>query len=148
MDEDRPLTVDAPGALEVQLVGTIATDLAGYGREKLAAVLRHTGREPLYARLRVVRHPVRPQVDARAEVDLDGQVVHAHAEAATPREAVDLLMTRLARRLERVGRGWRTDRHGRYRPEARTVLRDAATPDAAAPVPVAGEPDQGATPGD
>lgn len=129
MDEDRPLSVGAAGVPAVQLVGTIATDLAGYGREKLAAVLRHTGRTPLHARLHVERHPVREQVDARAEVDLDGRVVRAHAEAATPREAVDRLMTRLARRLERVGRGWQADRHGRYQAGARTALREGAVPE-------------------
>ncbi|MET7402418.1 HPF/RaiA family ribosome-associated protein [Dactylosporangium sp. NPDC005572] len=75
-----------------------------YAREKVAAAIGHTGRPVLFARVRLDRigNPAatRP-VTARAEIDLNGHVLHAEAHADTPYEAVDLLQDHLLAQMER-----------------------------------------------
>jgi hypothetical protein len=98
----HPVPAAAP---VVELSGGISDDLAGYGRDKIAAVLAHAGHPVPHSRLRVVRHhdPARAEpVVATVVVDLDGRPVHVRVTAGTPREAVDLVVARLARRLERT----------------------------------------------
>jgi ribosome-associated translation inhibitor RaiA len=76
-------------------------------------VLRHTGRPALHAHVRVVRHedPARERpVTARASVDLARVTLHVHAEGSTAREAADLLLDRLDRRISRISRTRRGDR--------------------------------------
>ncbi len=93
----------------VEVRGDIASDLAGYARERVAGVLAHTG-PVLRVHVRVLRHgdPAREKpVTAHANVDLDGRPVLVHAAAARPREAVDLLVERLHHRLERLPRSRR-----------------------------------------
>lgn len=118
----------------VELRGRIAEDLPGYARAKIAAVLARTGRRVLHSRLRVVRHadPARERpVSAHAVVDLAGHAVQVHTDAGTPREAVDLLVDRLAHRLERRarGKGRHSSRRGRRgsaggpEPDGREVVR-------------------------
>jgi ribosome-associated translation inhibitor RaiA len=70
-------------------------------------------RAPLHAHVRVVRHadPARERpVTAPASVQLAGTPVHVHVEAANPREAADLLVDRLDRRIARRSRTRRGDR--------------------------------------
>ena len=73
-------------------------------------MLGHTGRPVLFARVRLDRiaNPAaaRP-VTARAEIDINGRVLHAEASANTPYEAVDLLQERLEARLEHERAGHR-----------------------------------------
>lgn len=98
----HPIPAAAP---VVELSGGIADDLADYGREKITAVLAHAGHPVPHSRLRVVRHhdPARTDpVVATVVVDLDGRPVHVQVTAGRPREAVDLVVARLARRLERT----------------------------------------------
>jgi ribosome-associated translation inhibitor RaiA len=103
----------------VELRGAIAPDLADYARQKVAGVLRHTGRAVLRVHIVVERQrdPARERpVTARANVDLDGTPISVHVAATKPRDAVDQLVERLDHRLERVSRG----RHPRReRPDAR-----------------------------
>jgi Sigma 54 modulation/S30EA ribosomal protein C terminus len=97
----------------VELRGGVAADLADYARTKLAGVLVHTGRPVLRSRIRVIRHadPARElPVAAQVDLDLGGRFVGVRVEAATPREAVDRLIDRLDRRLERVARHWEARR--------------------------------------
>lgn len=113
-----------PAPAVVELAGGIADDLVAYARRKIATVLARTGRPVPYSRLRVERHadPARQRpVTAHASVDLDGRPVHVEVAATKPREAVDLLLDRLAHRLEREARGWSAHRAGREhaRPPAR-----------------------------
>lgn len=98
----HPVPAAAP---VVELSGGISDDLADYGREKIVAVLAHAGHPVPHSRLRVVRHhdPARAEpVVATVVVDLDGRPVHVRVTAGRPREAVDLVVDRLARRLERT----------------------------------------------
>ena len=88
--------------VQVQLQAGMEPQLHRYAQEKVTAVLGHTGRPVLYARVRLDRiaNPAatRP-VTARAEIDVNGRVLHAEASADTPYEAVDLLQDRLQARL-------------------------------------------------
>jgi ribosome-associated translation inhibitor RaiA len=138
---DRVVTQLAPQAV-VELRGEIAPDLAEYARQKVAGVLRHTGRVVLHVHIQVERHrdPARQRpVTARANVDLDGMPVSVHVAATKPRDAVDQLVERLDHRLERVSRArhprrerpdtrdgaeLRTDAHGPHHPAAeRDIVR-------------------------
>lgn len=108
-------TRSTPGqpATVVELAGGIAEDLPDYARAKIAHVLAHTGRPVLYSRLRVVRHrdPARERpVTAQVNVDLDGRPLRVQVAASTPREAVDLLVDRLALRLARSALDWEARR--------------------------------------
>lgn len=105
-NEQTPVALPALPAV-VELSGRVAPDLADYIQQKLAVVLRHTGRTALSAHVRVVRHedPARARpATARATVAMARITLHAHADAATPREAVDLLLDRLDQRIARTGR--------------------------------------------
>ncbi|MGE3288526.1 MAG: hypothetical protein AB7J32_20845 [Pseudonocardia sp.] len=130
----RSRSASTPPATIVELVGSIADDLPGYARPKIAHVLARTRRPVPYSRLRVVHHgdPGRERpVTAQLDVDLDGQPLCVHVDARTPREAVDRVVDRLAVRLARMAPGWEARRgrtftgapgewrHG-YPPEART----------------------------
>ena len=89
----------------VELRGGIADDLVDYTRLKVGAVLARTGRPVHRSRVRVIRHsdPARERpVEAQAHVDLGGRPVVVHVDATKPREAVDLLVDRLAHRLEKA----------------------------------------------
>jgi hypothetical protein len=74
-------------------------------KAKMAAVLRHTGLPVLRARVWLgrVRDPAvaRPAV-VRAEVNLNGTAVRAHADGATDTEAIDLMHDRLQARVARI----------------------------------------------
>ena len=110
---ENPPTALLPLPAVVELSGGIAPDLIEYLQQKVAAVLAHAARAPLHAHVRVVRHadPARERpVTARASVHLPGVTVHVHAEAATPREAADLLVDRLGHRIEHRSRNRRGDR--------------------------------------
>lgn len=89
----------------VELRGEFGSDLVDYARDKVTVALTHTGRALLWGQVRIVRHPdparERP-IDVHANLDLDGRTVQVHASAARPQEAVDLLVKRLAHRLERI----------------------------------------------
>ncbi|GAA4790840.1 hypothetical protein GCM10023200_27430 [Actinomycetospora chlora] len=100
-----PRTTPAPSRLAppvVEIRGTIARDLPEYTRDKVLAALDHGVRPTGPARVRIVRHddPARERpVVASAHVDLAGVRLHVHVVGATPREAVDLLVDRLRRRV-------------------------------------------------
>jgi ribosome-associated translation inhibitor RaiA len=110
--EHAPIALPHPPAV-VELSGSIAPDLVEYVQHKIAAVLGHTGRAVVHTHVRVVRHadPARERpVTAHASVRLAGVAVHVHADGATAREAADLLLDRLDRRIARTSRTHRGDR--------------------------------------
>jgi ribosome-associated translation inhibitor RaiA len=93
-----------------EIRGNIAGDLPDYIRKEVAGALTRTRHPVPRVHVRVVKHgdPARGEgVTAHANVDLDGRPLLVHSAAATPREAVDLLVERLRHRLERLPRGRR-----------------------------------------
>ena len=97
-------------AIQVQLQEGMEPQLQRYAREKITTVLGHIGRPVLYARVRLDQtgNPAatRP-VTGRAEIDVNGRVLHAEVSADTAYEAVDLLQDRLDSQLEREKTGHR-----------------------------------------
>jgi ribosome-associated translation inhibitor RaiA len=78
--------------------------LCDYAREKVAAALRRTSEPVLYARVWIDRAPdpaVARPAEAGVEVDLNGTVLRARADAATQVEAIDLMQDRLRARMRR-----------------------------------------------
>jgi len=91
--------------IQVRTGAGIPVALRDYAREKVESVLRHTSRPVLFARISLVRLPdpaVPRPAQARVEIDLNGAVLLASADAATPTEAIDLMKDRLSARLGRV----------------------------------------------
>lgn len=89
----------------VELRGDIGPDLADYARQKAAHVLAALGRPVDRVHLHVLHHrdPAREHpVRASVTVDVAGRRVHAHVTADHPREAVDLLLDRMRRRVLRA----------------------------------------------
>ncbi|GAA3293565.1 HPF/RaiA family ribosome-associated protein [Dactylosporangium vinaceum] len=90
--------------VNVQLQPGMEPQVQYYARDKVTAVLGHTDRPVLFARVRLdqIGNPAadRP-VTARAEIDLNGRVLHAEAHGDTPYEALDLMQDRLQSRLDR-----------------------------------------------
>ncbi|HEU4675735.1 MAG TPA: sigma 54 modulation/S30EA ribosomal C-terminal domain-containing protein [Motilibacteraceae bacterium] len=86
-----------------------------YARATVAALGRRIGRPVLYARVRLTvahdRAVPRPY-GARAQLDVDGRPLRAHASAESAREAVDALDARLRDRLERLLPDWESLRGG------------------------------------
>ncbi|BAX92995.1 sigma 54 modulation/S30EA ribosomal C-terminal domain-containing protein [Mycobacterium shigaense] len=90
--------------VEVTTHGQLS-EAADYARDKVGELSQYIRRPVLNARLRLARHgdpAVARPVVAQANLDVDGVPVRAQVEATTAREAVDLLVARLRRRLERV----------------------------------------------
>jgi len=89
--------------VHVQLQHGMEPHAQRYAREKVTIVLGHTAKPVLYARVRLHRiaNPAAEKpVIARAEIDINGRVLHAEASGDTPYEAVDLLQDRLQAQLE------------------------------------------------
>ncbi|WP_204079496.1 sigma 54 modulation/S30EA ribosomal C-terminal domain-containing protein [Mycobacterium riyadhense] len=107
---------------------------ADYARTKIGDLARYTTRPVLHARVKLTRHrdpALQRPVVAQANLDVDGRLVRAQAQAETAREAVDVLAARLRRRLERIAdyrearrgeraarrsQGWRHDSEPTRRP--------------------------------
>ncbi|MGN6245639.1 MAG: ribosome hibernation promotion factor [Motilibacteraceae bacterium] len=108
---------DVRPVLEVQVEAPddVAAVDRDYARDKVAALGQRIGRPVLYARVRLTvshdRAVLRPH-GARAQLDVDGRPLRAHASAQSVREAVDALDARLRDRLERLLPDWESLRGG------------------------------------
>lgn len=88
-------------------------EAADYARSKVSELVRYTGRPVVHARVSLTRYrdpAVARPVLAQANLDVDGRPVRAQAQAVDAREAVDLLVARLRRRLERTAEHWEARR--------------------------------------
>ncbi|MFA5883000.1 MAG: sigma 54 modulation/S30EA ribosomal C-terminal domain-containing protein [Acidimicrobiia bacterium] len=91
--------------IAVHVVGDVSAADREYARSKIEHVQRICPGPVLFARLelRQERDPARPRPSiAKAELDCNGRLVRAHVAASTPREAADLLDTRLRQSIERI----------------------------------------------
>lgn len=85
--------------------GTVDPAARHRARTKVARACDRLGAPVLYARVELAVHDDPADAtpaSAKAEVDLDGRVVRVHGCATTLTEAVDLVVGRLRRRLERA----------------------------------------------
>lgn len=85
--------------------GTVEPAERDYARDKVAHACERLGAPVLYARIELAVHDDPADAtpaSAKAEVDLDGHVTRAHGHASTMTEAVDLVIPRLRRQLERT----------------------------------------------
>jgi hypothetical protein len=77
--------------------------------EKVRAVVRHAPEPVLFARVKLTMaaDPAveRPAI-AQANLDVNGRLIRAQADAGTLREAVDRMSDRLRVRLDRAARNW------------------------------------------
>ncbi|MCX4092449.1 sigma 54 modulation/S30EA ribosomal C-terminal domain-containing protein [Nocardia sp. alder85J] len=93
----------------------VSAAAADYAREKIGHALRCTPEPVLSAHVRLTGHrdpAVAKPVVAHVNVNVNGHPVQARTEAATSREAVDLLAARLTARLSRLPRHGDTARGG------------------------------------
>lgn len=108
--------------------GDIGDDEREYGRAKVERLVDLVDRPVLFARLDLDVHgdPAREQpAFAKAELDLDGHVVRAHATASTMLEAIDALDARFRARLERA-RDRTRSLHLRHRDDSEHQWRHGA----------------------
>jgi ribosome-associated translation inhibitor RaiA len=101
---------------------TISAPVQQYARAKVEAVLRHTSRPILYARINLDRAGGTAATQASVEIDLNGTILLAKADADSPMEAIDLMKDRLSARLAR------TDSHRHHRS---TLPHHSSTPSTA-----------------
>lgn len=94
-----------PDDIRTVVRGDIPASAVAYGSEKLAGILRVVPGRTLGATLvfdRIENPSVERPVVVEAGVDVDGVPVRAQVAATSGREAVDLLVERLRRRLDRI----------------------------------------------
>jgi ribosome-associated translation inhibitor RaiA len=92
------------GELVVQARGEVSATERGYAHEKVDRLRNLAPAPVLFARVDLTAHadPARERpCFAKAEIDVNGQLVRAHAAGATMFEAIDLLERRLRERIER-----------------------------------------------
>ena len=98
----------AAPSLVVHGHGKVSSAAHSYAHQKILALTKLAPGPILYAKVDLIasanpahEHPAQ----AKAEFDVNGQVVRAHAEASTMPAAIDELESRLRTRLERSARG-------------------------------------------
>lgn len=109
-----------PVSVEVTVRGQLPPGAAEYAREKVGKLIRLAPEPVLFARARLTRdgNPAVPRpVVAQANLDVNGRLVRAQADAPTVEEAIDLLEAKLRRQLERVAQHWEARRGRMPSPE-------------------------------
>ena len=103
----------APPDTVVQLSAGLPDTVARYAQDKITRLLHRTAVPVLSSHLRVMREEnpaVERPVVAHANLDLDGRLIQVRAAASLPHEVIDLLIDRMAHRLERAAPGWQARR--------------------------------------
>jgi ribosome-associated translation inhibitor RaiA len=103
----------APPDTVVQLSAGVPDTVARYAQDKITRLLHRTAVPVLSSHLRVMREgnpAVELPVVAHANLDLDGRLIQVRAAASLPYEVIDLLIDRMAHRLERAAPGWQARR--------------------------------------
>jgi len=98
------MPIDESTTFEVSTRGHIESDVIERARERLGRVGRHCREAVTHAELRVTDdafHPDQPHATAEATLVVKHGPVRAHARAATAGEAVDAMIDRLRRRVDR-----------------------------------------------
>jgi ribosome-associated translation inhibitor RaiA len=135
LSADQPAEPSTP--VRVTLRGLQSASLRSYAQRKVGHVVDAVGQRPQDVRVVITSPPdptpARP-VTVEVDVLLDGQRVRAHATAAKPREAVDLVTHGLRRRLVEAGqrrvsrgRGERAHEDHPHLPVSRTPVEHPCT---------------------
>jgi len=117
--------------MKIQVVrrAHLGTGAVGYARRKIERLSRYS-REPVWtARLTFTASGnthVHRHVRVQAHLDVDGRPLVAYAEAATAREAVDVLDARLKRQLIEMNPHWEARRGRTYRTDRRPAAQETA----------------------
>jgi ribosomal subunit interface protein len=116
-----------PITVEITARGELSDHAREHAREKISALGRYVNAPILGARVVLIieRNPrIAEPARAEAEIDLQGRVIRAHADATTVEAAIDEVVDRLQRQL----RGYvdRIVTRKRERGEAAKVERHAA----------------------
>jgi ribosome-associated translation inhibitor RaiA len=159
--------VDFPG-VEIVVHGDMPELVNDYTRGKIIALVERLTTPVLHARIRLTHQPdpaVARPVRAEANLDVNGRLVRVQVAATTGREAIDLLVDRLRRRLVRLAhhsevlrgkrpstepREWRHGAEPAHRPpyyprpieERQLVRHKSFTPARLSPAEAAREMDQ------
>jgi hypothetical protein len=100
------------------LSGEVLPEEVERAREVFSRVLAHA-HEPVLsvqATLAIVSSHTPPsRAEASLRVDVNGRLVHAHARAASLREAIAVTADRLAAQMMRASRDWESQRGGHSR---------------------------------
>jgi ribosome-associated translation inhibitor RaiA len=91
--------------LVVDAHGRVAPGDQAYAHRKISALAKFAPAPILFAKVDLLAHsdPARTRgATAKGEIDVNGHVVRAKAEAATMQAAIDELESRLATRLKRL----------------------------------------------
>src|SRR5215469_12185257 len=102
--------------VQTEIRGDVPRFAAGLAAAKVGSLLRMAPEPVLFARVTLTmaadRAVARPAT-ARANVDLNGRLIHVGAAAVTAREAAERMGDRLRSRLERAARNWAATRGGK-----------------------------------
>jgi ribosome-associated translation inhibitor RaiA len=120
---------DAVGEVVVHAHGDTSAAERAYAKDKIAHLVSLPPAPVLYGKVDLVAHadPARERpAFAKAELDVNGQVVRAHATGSTMFEAIDFLEARLRRRIERSAH-LQEARHLRHRDDGHDWQRGDPT---------------------
>ncbi|GIH91210.1 HPF/RaiA family ribosome-associated protein [Planobispora siamensis] len=111
-------------------------------QERIVALGRYCGEPILFTRVKI-NAPVNlgsgQLTSAQAVLDVNGNLIRAHAERETAHAAVAELVDRLKARLDRIGRDWESTRDRRYRDLVRLSAQSRTAQDDETPrEPLAG----------
>ncbi len=104
MDPPEPESGSEPG-VEMSTAGRVPERIRSYAIERIEKVLTEISQPVLFAtvRLEQIDDPSRDRpASVRVMIDIDGEPVRAQVRAATMTEAIDLVESRLRRRLEHL----------------------------------------------
>ena len=108
---------EAVSGLVVHAHGDTSHVERAYGKDKIAHLVALAPAPVLYGKVDLIAHadPARERpASAKAELDVNGHVIRAHATGSTMFEAIDCLEARLRRRIERSAH-LQASRHFRHR---------------------------------
>jgi ribosome-associated translation inhibitor RaiA len=99
------MTVSQLPPVVVRIRGQVPAEMRDFAIVKITAALKHSARPVLSARVVLSSAPdpavARPAA-ASAQLSVNGRAVHAHADAETMRNAIELLAGRIRVRLSKA----------------------------------------------
>ena len=98
------MPIDDGTTFEISTQGDVDPEVIERARERLGRVGSHARETIIHVELRItddLNHPLQEHARAEATLSLKHGPVRAHAQAATTAEAVDLMIERLRRRVDR-----------------------------------------------